>query len=340
MVIPQVSVLIPVYNAEATIKEALLSICSQSLPNIEIIVVDDGSEDASGHLLNQLTANDNRIRATQTNHLGLIPALNTGLKLCRAPYIARMDADDVAHPLRLEKQLLMFENNPELDVIGSKVESFPPENVGIGFQIYIDWQNRLIKHEDIVREMFIESPITHPTACIRKELLEKNGGYQDRGWPEDYDLWLRLAAMGARFAKVNEVLLYWREHENRLTRTDGRYSIENFLRAKAHYLVAGRLQKNDNVFVWGAGKTGRRFSKHLIREGCTPSAFVDIDNAKIGNTLRRIPIVSAIEFFDRWNCCKKPILLVAVASRGARTKIRIALRRRGLKEGCDYLNVA
>ena len=82
-----------------------------------------------------------------------------------------MDADDVAHPLRLEKQLLMFENNPELDVVGSKVESFPAENVGIGFQIYIDWQNRLIKHEDIVREMFIESPITHPTAWIRKELL-------------------------------------------------------------------------------------------------------------------------------------------------------------------------
>ena len=141
MVIPQVSVLIPVYNAEATIKESVLSICSQSLPNMEFIVVDDGSEDASGHLLNQLAANDNRIRTIQMSHVGLIPALNAGLKLCQAPYIARMDADDVAHPLRLEKQLLMFANNPELDVVGSKVESFPPENVGIGFQIYNDCIN-------------------------------------------------------------------------------------------------------------------------------------------------------------------------------------------------------
>ena len=81
----------------------------------------------------------------------------------------------------------------------------------------------------IAREIWIESPLAHPSVVMRRTCLERLGGYQDHGWPEDYDLWLRMHLAGERLAKVPEVLLDWREHPARLTRIDSRYAVENFL---------------------------------------------------------------------------------------------------------------
>ena len=337
---PRVSVLMPVHNAEETLVEALRSICGQTLHDLEIVAVDDGSQDGSGGILREAASRDRRVRPVTLEHGGLVAALNAGLRHCRAPFVARMDADDVSLPERLEKQLEMLEDDPLLGVAGCLVEGFPPAHVGEGMRLYLEWQNRLRTHEEIVREIFVESPITHPGACVRRSVLEEAGGYEDRGWAEDYDLWLRLAAAGVRFSKVPEVLLRWREHPGRLTRTDSRYSVENFLRAKAHYLLAGPLRGRDAVFIWGAGKTGRRLSKHLVRGGCPLAAFIDIDPAKIGRTLRRAAIISAGEFAGRWRRCRNPMLLAAVASRGARGEIRRELQRAALAEGRDYLHVA
>jgi hypothetical protein len=105
-----------------------------------------------------------------------------------------------------------------------------------GQRIYLEWLNSLLEDGDIHREMFVESPLPHPSVIIRKAWLDQVGGYQDRGWPEDYDLWMRLYLAGAQFAKLPEVLLDWRDDPQRLTRTDSRYSLENFLRLKAYYL--------------------------------------------------------------------------------------------------------
>ena len=340
MSLPRVSVLLPVYNAEATLAEALRSIRGQTLRDLEVVAVDDGSSDGSSRILGEAAASDSRIRPVTLGRSGLIAALNAGLRHCRAPCVARMDADDLSLPERLERQVEMLERDPGLGVVGCLVEGFPRTQVGEGMRVYLEWQNRLRTHEEILRELFIESPITHPSACVRRSVLEEAGGYEDRGWAEDYDLWLRLAASGVRFAKVPEVLLRWREHPGRLTRTDSRYSVENFLRAKAHYLLAGPLRGRDAVFVWGAGKTGRRLSKHLARGGCTPAAFIDIDPARIGRTLRRVAIVSAAEFAERWRRWRNPMLLSAVASRGARAEIGRELQRMALAEGRDYLHVA
>ena len=337
---PRVSVLMPVHNAEATLAGALGSICGQTLRDLEIVAVDDGSEDGSGQILREAASRDRRVRPVTLEHGGLVGALNAGLRHCRAPFVARMDADDVSLPERLEKQAEMLEDDPGLGVAGCLVEGFPRAHVGEGMRLYIEWQNRLRTHEEIAREIFVESPVTHPSACLRRSVLVEAGGYEDRGWAEDYDLWLRLAAAGVRFAKVPEVLLRWREHPGRLTRTDGRYSVENFLRAKSRYLLAGPLRKRDAVFIWGAGKTGRRLSKHLVRGGCPLAAFIDIDPAKIGRTLRRAAIVSAEEFAERWRRCRNPMLLAAVASRGARDEIRRELQCMALAEGRDYLHVA
>jgi hypothetical protein len=191
----------------------------------------------------------------------------------------------------------------------------------------------------MVREIFIESPIPHPSVLVRRRDLEELGGYEDRGWPEDYDLWLRFYLEGKRFAKVPEVLYFWREHRTRLSRTDPRYSIENFLRAKAHYLARGPLQGR-TALIWGAGRTGRRLSKHLLREDAQIAAFVDVDPEKIGRSLRGIPIYAASDLRARWDASSSPFLLSAVSSRQARALIRAYLRDMGLQEGRDFLCVA
>jgi hypothetical protein len=112
--------------------------------------------------------------------------------------------------------------------------------------------------------------------------------------------------------------------------------VENFLRAKAHYLARGPALGRDAVFVWGAGMTGRRLSKHLVREGLPLVGFVDVDPKKIGRTLRGQPIISGGELLDWWGKFQNPILLTAVRARKAVPLIRGHLHGMGLVEGRDW----
>ncbi len=330
----------PCYNAAATLDEAVSSILEQSHRELELVAVDDGSTDASPQKLREWAARDPRLRLVRLEHQGIIATLNAGLAACRGRLIARMDADDRAHPDRLAKQLRYLDDHPELGVASCLVEGIPPDTVAEGFQIYLDWLNSLVTPEAIAREIYIESPLVHPSVLVRRECFEAVGGYQERGWPEDYDLWLRMHAAGIRFGKVPEVLLYWRERADRLTRTDSRYSVENFLRAKAHYLCRGPLAAREAVVVWGAGQMGRRLSKHLQRGGAKLAAFVDIDPGKIGRRKRGLPIIAVddldglLERYVSW------VVLAAVGSRGARQLIRQQLEEMGMREGEDFYAVA
>ncbi len=337
---PSLSVLMPCYQAAATLAEALESLANQELEDFEIVAVDDGSGDATPLILQDWAQRDPRLRVIRQEHLGIIAALNRGLGACRAPLVARMDTDDRAHPARLRRQFDYLQAFPEVDVVSCLVQGFPQGEVRQGFSIYLDWLNSLVSDADIRREMFVESPMAHPSVLFRKQVVLDAGGYQEHGWPEDYDLWLRLYLRGRRFTKVPEVLLDWRERPDRLTRTDSRYSLENFLRAKAHYLPQGPLSGRDAVIVWGAGMIGRRLSKYLLRAGVPLVAFVDVDPRKIGSIRRGLPVVSPRELGDWWRRYRRPAVLAAVGARGARELIRQQLNAMGLREGCDWWGVA
>jgi glycosyltransferase involved in cell wall biosynthesis len=230
---PKVSVVIPCYNSSDTLQTSVQSISNQSYESIEIIAVDDGSTDATLSLLKGIAAGEQRLRIFPREHQGIVSALNAGVAECSGLYIARMDADDIAHPVRFEKQVQFLDQNPDIGVVGSLVEAFPTKNVGEGFKHYLSWMNGLVTHDQIVREIFVESPLAHPSVMIRKKWLDHVGGYEDVEWAEDYDLWMRLYLAGAKFGKVPEVLLSWRERSDRLTWTDDRYSKENFRLAKS-----------------------------------------------------------------------------------------------------------
>jgi len=201
----------------------------------------------------------------------------------------------------------------------------------MGFRLYEEWLNSLVSHEQIRRERFIESPIAHPSVMIRREILAEIGGWRDPGWAEDYDLWLRCLQNGVVFDKIDRSLFFWREHGDRLTRTDSRYSVPNFLRCKAHYLARGPLASATKTILWGAGQTGRRLSRFLRDEGVEIAAVVDIDPKKIGGTLRGIRVIGPDDLPA--NLTDNSIVLAAVASRGARNLIRERLVELGLEEG-------
>lgn len=337
---PPVSVLLPCYNAAKTIDETLVSLIRQTLTDFEVIAVDDGSTDSTLARLNLWAARDSRIRVFSPPHGGVITASNTGLAACSAPYIARMDADDRAHPERLAKQAKYLETNLAVAAVSSHVKAFPEKDVREGYRIYIEWLNSLVTDEDIRREMFVESPLANPSIMMRSSWFEKMGGYHEYGWPEDYDLLLRMYLANAKFAKIPEVLLEWRDHPERITRTDGRYSVENFLRAKAHYLARGPLNDRDAVIVWGAGMMGRRLSKQLQNNQLPLVAFVDIDPKKIGRTRRGKPIIATDDLLTWWERYENPALLAAVGARGARGLIRNRLNEMGLVEGQDWWGAA
>jgi glycosyltransferase involved in cell wall biosynthesis len=330
----------PCHNAGETIDAAVESIHKQTLDDWELVAVDDGSQDETPSCLRAWQARDGRVIPVAIDHAGIIEALNAGLDRCRAPVIARMDADDLAHPERLAEQLDLLQSDAALAAVSCLVYGFPRRDLREGFRIYIDWLNSLISSDDIAREIFIESPMAHPSVMMRRSWIERLGGYQEHGWPEDYDLWLRMHIAGARFAKVPRELLGWREHASRLTRTDRRYSVENFLRAKAHYLLRGPLQGRESLILWGAGQMGRRLSKHLLLGGAPLEAFIDIDEKKIGRTRRGRPIVAVDALPAMWKRLPHPVLLVAVGSRGARELIRTQLEDFGLEEARDWWAVA
>ena len=337
---PQISVLMPCYNVAATLEETLNSIASQTLTNFEVVAVDDGSSDLTPEILASWAQADARFKLLTIEHAGIIPALNAGLEVCQSDLVARMDADDLMHPTRLEKQVAFMQAHPEAHLVSSLVAGFPARELREGFRLYIDWLNSLIEHQSICREIFVESPICHPTVTFRKEAVLAVGGYQENSWAEDYDLWLRGYLAGWQFAKVPEVLVNWREHPERLTRTDSRYSLENFIRAKAHYLAEGPLTGRETVIIWGAGMHGKRLSKHLIRADVPLKYFVDIDPKKIGRTRRGLPIISPEELVQVWARSSRPVVLASVGSRGARELIRQRLEGFGLEEGRDWWAVA
>lgn len=337
---PAVSVLMPCYNAAQTLTATLESLSQQTLGDFDVVAVDDGSEDGTRQLLSEWAERDQRIKIVHQPHQGIIAALNNGLNKCQAEYIARMDADDLARPQRFALQAAFLDQHSEIALVGCRVNGYPKGSVREGFSVYLDWQNSLLTYEDMCREIFVESPLAHPSVMIRQRDLQEVGGYLEHGWPEDYDLWLRLYLAGKKFAKLPQVLLDWREHPERLTRQDSRYSLENFLRVKAHYLVQGPLQGKETLLIWGAGMIGRRLSKHLARLGAPLRAFIDVDPEKIGRTKRGYPILSPEELQQWWHASPNPVALAAVGARGARKLIRQYLQQAGLEEGKDWWGVA
>jgi len=331
---PEVSILLPFYNAAATLAECLASIARQTLPEYELIAVDDGSTDNSAELLRARAANDRRIRLFQPGRRGLVEALNIGLRAARAPLVARMDADDRMHPDRLRLQRDFMLSNIDIALVGTCVRLFPEDRIQAGYREYIRWQNQCLAPRDIRNAIYVESPFAHPSVMFRRDVVTHLGGYREGDFPEDYELWLRLHHHGYAMAKLPETLLDWRDGDARLSRTHPAYAREAFDRLRAEYLRRDpRLAAGRDLVYWGAGRRTRKRAQHLIQHGFRPSAWIDIDARKIGNRVGGA-WVRPVDWLDRRPL---PFVLSYVTNHGAREWIRARLERLGYLEGNDFL---
>ena len=190
--------------------------------------------------------------------------------------------------------------------------------------------------DELARDLFVECPIAHPSMVVRAEAYRRVGGYRRRGWPEDYDLVLRLHARGMRMGNVPELLLHWRVTPARLSARSEAYSPAAFRRCKVHFLRTF-VPEGRRLVVWGAGKVGKGFARELVRQGHEIEAFVELDPRKIGQRLHGAPVVEPAALSSRF---RRSYVLIAVGSPGARREIREALCELGFEELRDYRAVA
>jgi glycosyltransferase involved in cell wall biosynthesis len=333
---PRVSVLLPVRDGSEYLAEALESLSSQTLADFEVIVVDDGSTDWSGELADEHARVDGRFRVVRQPPLGLVAALERGRAEARGRYVARMDADDVALPRRLEAQTEALETDPALAACGCQVELFPRASMRDGMRRYERWLNGLVTAEQAAADAFVECPIAHPALVARAEAVARVGGYRDLGWPEDYDLLLRLWARDLRFRNIAETLLRWRDTPQRLSRRSPAYAREAFIRCKVHHVLESLPAAADGIVVWGAGPVGKSFARELQRRHATIRAFVEVDARKLGRRIYGIPVVSVDD------AARLPggLALGAVAGEDARALIRETVAAQGRREGIDFVAVA
>jgi glycosyltransferase involved in cell wall biosynthesis len=218
----------PLYNTERHLPAALDSILAQTFTDFEIIAVDDGSKDNTLKILREYESRDPRLRVVSRPNTGIVGALNDGLALARADFIARMDGDDLCLPTRFEKQIDYLRQHPECVLVGSQVLLIDDEGDPICPHAQTRFTHEEIDHDHLNRGW----PMIHPAIMMRRDAVEKIGRYREEyKWLEDLDLFLRLAEVG-KLANLPDVLLKYRLHFHSVCHT--RADIQGPLKMKLY----------------------------------------------------------------------------------------------------------
>lgn len=209
-IIPDVSVILAVNKDDGYLADALQSVLDQTHENLELIVVANRCSDELWNYLKSL--DDPRIVLLRTD-IGQLPFnLNLAIEHAKADFVARMDADDICKPNRIARQLAFLKDNPGIDVVGSEYSHIDESGQKIGRPGKLHYS-----HEEISRHLPYESCLPHPTVMFRRNAVLSVGGYAYGLYAEDWDLWLRMARSGRRFANINECLLQYRIHSAQST---------------------------------------------------------------------------------------------------------------------------
>jgi hypothetical protein len=207
---PAVSVVMSVYNGAKFLPEAVESILRQSWSNFEFVIVNDGSTDETWSILERYRSQDNRVRVVDQEKRGLTVSLNRGCSLSKGKFIARMDADDVAMPGRLESQMHFMETHPDVGVLGGAFDLIDAAGKKLG----VSW---LPCEDHEIRRLLLDSTaFLHPSVLMDRSALARAGGYREVKYAEDYDLWLRLAEQ-TKLANLREVIHQYRVHPDQVS---------------------------------------------------------------------------------------------------------------------------
>jgi glycosyltransferase involved in cell wall biosynthesis len=241
-----VTVIMPVYNAEKFLSQAIESVLNQTYSNFEFLIFDDGSTDNSPHIISKYASADKRIIAFyEKNNLGYVVHLNNGIQHAKGDYIIRMDSDDVSLPLRFQKQIEFLNAHPKVSVVGSSSLRIDDQDQALGVS------DRNTASSDLWWQSFFTNPMAHPTVVFRKSIFKQVGLYNPDKIPsEDYDLWVRILRAG-RLSNLHEPLLKYREHSSSVSHQKKAVQRKNSIETlKAHWYFFSKRKINDNVAMF------------------------------------------------------------------------------------------
>ncbi|HRH38033.1 MAG TPA: glycosyltransferase [Flavobacteriales bacterium] len=255
-------------------------------------------------------------------------------KHAATPLIARMDADDIAHPDRLANQLAYLNAHPEVGVLGTRTRFETSVEKSSGMRWFVEWQNAILHPHEHYIKRFVDAPLAHPTVMFRRELVDQYGGYSTEPLPEDHELWLRWMDAGVRFAKLPEELLTWNDHAQRLSRTHSNYSVDAFFTTKAKWLALWMKRKLNGrpVIIAGTSNLCRDRAIKLEQQGITIRAFTDVKS-------REIPGYAFIPH-NELPPHGEAFIVSFISQRGTGDRIAAFLASRGLVEGEDFILAA
>jgi glycosyltransferase involved in cell wall biosynthesis len=273
---PLVSVVMPVYNVEPYLLQAVGSILNQTYRNLELIAVDDGSTDDSGNILDELAKTDARMTVVHQQNQGVVAAANHGIELATGKYIARQDSDDISFLRRIETQVAVLESQPDVELVTGVFEGIDEDDEFIYRDVLP------ADDEDIKRALYLHNPIGHGSTMIRKTTLLEVGTYgangDKRGLAEDYELFLRLADKG-KFVALETPTYKWRINRKGITST------QNKLMADIMQEHIRRLWQGYCPRVMGTRelrKKGVHYMRTYKKRGVSMKATLLADNAQMG----------------------------------------------------------
>lgn len=322
-----ISILMPVKNTSTYLHDCLDSILEQSNPHWELLAVDDGSDDDSFQILQSFANKDTRIKALQNEGKGIIHALRTAYKNANGTLITRMDSDDLMTTDKLELMSAALLGNGDGNLAVGLVKYFSDDELGQGYSRYADWLNELTISKNNFKEIYKECVIPSPCWMVLRSDLEKCGAFRSDMYPEDYDLCFRMYQNGLNIIPIPKTLHYWRDYPQRTSRNDPNYLDNRFTDLKIKYFSEIDYQKNQSLFLWGAGKKGKNIAKKIIEKN-TPFYWVCDNERKIGKDIYGMKM----EHFDTILKYENPQVIISVSSPEEVVKIKGWLHENNIRQ--------
>tara|TARA_B100001939_G_scaffold104315_1_gene90211 strand:- start:2014 stop:2991 length:978 start_codon:yes stop_codon:yes gene_type:complete len=261
-----VSIIIPFKNPGQFFAPCLKSIQLQTHKELEILMVNDHSNEMDVELAKSFQKMDHRFHLIHSTGNGIIDALQTGLEKANGKYISRMDADDIMTNDKIKLMTNKLSNAPKKTISIGLVSYFASnKELNEGYKNYENWLNSLSINENNFKDIYKECTIPSPCWMMRKEELVVIGGFSSLSYPEDYDLAFKLFYASFNIATVKKVIHHWRDHMDRISRTSNTYQFDNFIKLKLNYLLKNELKETELV-LWGAGNKGKRIASILNDE--------------------------------------------------------------------------
>ena len=291
--------LLSVYNGERYLPETIESILSQTYREFQFIIVNDGSTDNTLDILEYYKRLDQRIIIYNLNeNQGVGAALNFGLSKVRTKYIAKVDSDDLYDKKRFEKQISFIENNPQISVVGSKIEFFTDKLDIIQTERYRNAKNNIEKQvnsiltqEDMNEKIYWFWCLIHSTIMAKTEILKSVGYDKNLKICEDYNLFYKLNKLGYKMTNIDEVLAKIRIRDNSTSASNIETYFYNVFEIKK-VEIENILNNNNETYIWGAGGTGIGVYDEIVTRGYNIHGFIDSNIDRHGEKINNVTIYS------------------------------------------------